>query len=88
MTYNTFPWPDLSTKPEPGTPEHKVKAAIETAAQTVLDARAQFQQGEKPSSLADLYDPLTMPPELLKAHQKLDKAVDVDHVGDHCVQLP
>jgi hypothetical protein len=38
----------------------------------VLDARAQFPT----SSLADLYDPLTMPPALLKAHQKLDAAVD------------
>ena len=46
--------------------------AIEQAAQCVLDARAQFAN----SSLADLYDPLTMPPALLKAHQKLDTAVD------------
>ena len=38
----------------------------------MLDARAQFPG----SSLADLYDPLTMPPALLKAHQKLDAAVD------------
>ena len=38
----------------------------------MLDARAQFAT----SSLADLYDPLTMPPALLKAHQKLDAAVD------------
>lgn len=38
----------------------------------MLDARAQFPQ----SSLADLYDPLAMPPALLKAHQKLDAAVD------------
>jgi hypothetical protein len=42
----------------------------------VLDARARFQTGAQPASLADLYDPLTMPPELLKAHQKLDAAVD------------
>jgi len=42
----------------------------------VLDARAQFQSGPQPATLADLYDPLTMPPELLKAHQKLDAAVD------------
>jgi len=40
-------------------------------AQTVLDARTQHPD----SSLADLYDPLTMPPELLKAHQALDRAV-------------
>jgi hypothetical protein len=38
----------------------------------VLDARAQFPD----ASLADLYDPLTMPPALVKAHQKLDAAVD------------
>ncbi|HOO36568.1 MAG TPA: hypothetical protein PKW92_06930, partial [Smithella sp.] len=43
-----------------------------TAAQGVLDARAQFPN----STLADLYDPLTMPPVLLKAHQTLDRAVD------------
>ena len=76
IVYNNFPWPDLPANPEPGTPAHKVRAAIEAAAQAVLDARAKFQQGDKPSSLADLYDPLTMPPVLLKAHQKLDAAVD------------
>jgi len=42
----------------------------------VLDTRAQFVS----SSLADLYDPLTMPPALLKAHQKLDTAVDAAYV--------
>jgi hypothetical protein len=62
IVYNNFPWPN---------PDEKQKAAIEAAAQGVLDARAQFEG----SSLADLYDPLTMPPELLKAHRKLDKAV-------------
>lgn len=75
LTYNTFPWPDLPEKLEPNqpqTPTHKAQAAIEKAAQAVLDARAQFPG----SSLADLYDPLTMPPALLKAHQKLDAAVD------------
>jgi hypothetical protein len=44
--------------------------AIEQAAQSVLDARAQFAD----ASLADLYDPLTMPSSLLKAHQKPDTA--------------
>jgi hypothetical protein len=63
LTYNTFPWPDA---------KDKNKAAIEVAAQAVLDARSAHQR----SSLADLYDPLTMPPELIKAHHKLDKAVD------------
>jgi hypothetical protein len=48
------------------------KSNIETAAQSVLDIRAQFSK----ATLADLYDPLTMPPVLLKAHHALDKAVD------------
>jgi hypothetical protein len=64
IVYNNFPWPK--------NPTDKQKQAIETAAQAVLDARAKFPD----SSLADLYDPLTMPPVLLKAHQALDKAVD------------
>ena len=54
----------------------KSHAAIEAAAQAVLDARAGFQSGDQPATLADLYDPLTMPPELLKCHQRLDAAVD------------
>ena len=45
----------------------------EAAAQNVLDVRAKFPD----ASLADLYDPNTMPPELVKAHQALDKAVDL-----------
>jgi hypothetical protein len=63
IVYNNFPWP---------TPKPKQKAAIETAAQAVLDARARFTQ----STLADLYDPVAMPPSLVKAHQRLDKAVE------------
>ena len=63
-TYNTFPWPDAPSETE--------KQKIESAAQAVLDARAEFSE----SSLADLYDPLTMPPVLVKTHQKLDVAVD------------
>lgn len=62
IVYNNFPWPEA---------DGKQKATIEPLAQAVLDARALFPE----SSLADLYDPLTMPPELLKAHQKLDRAV-------------
>lgn len=76
MVYNTFPWPELQPDAASGTPANKARTAIESAAQGVLDARAQFQQGEQLASLADLYDPLTMPPALLKAHQKLDAAVD------------
>jgi len=64
IVYNNFPWP-LN-------PTEKQKQAVEKAAQEVLDARAQFPN----SSLADLYDPNTMPPALVKAHQALDKAVD------------
>ena len=63
IVYNNFPWPECSDTQ---------RGKIEEAAQAVLDARAQFPQ----SSLADLYDPLTMPPVLVKAHQSLDRAVD------------
>ena len=64
IVYNNYPWPqDVSDK--------KIKA-IETAAQSVLDSRQQFQD----ATLADLYDPLIMPPVLLKAHRKLDVTVD------------
>jgi hypothetical protein len=48
------------------------KAAVTQTAQAVLDARAKYPE----STLADLYDPLTMPPELSKAHAKLDTLVD------------
>ena len=64
IVYNNFPWPD--------SPSDAQKQKIEAAARAVLDARAEFPD----SSLADLYDPLTMPPALVKAHQKLDAAVD------------
>lgn len=65
IVYNNFPWPE--------NPTDKQKETVEKAAQAVLDARAQFPN----SSLADLYDPNTMPPVLVKAHQALDKAVDL-----------
>ena len=65
LVYNSYPWPE---------PDVKRRAAIEVAAQAVLDARApRLAAG---ASLADLYDPLTMPAELLKAHQALDQVVD------------
>ena len=79
IVYNNFPWPDFpqsSKKNQPPAPVDKAQEAIETAAQAVLDVRAKFQSGDQPATLADLYDPLTMPPELLRAHQKLDAAVD------------
>ncbi len=65
IVYNNFPWPENPT-------EKQIKA-IEEAAQKVLDTRLEFPN----SSLADLYDPLTMPPALVKAHNELDKAVDL-----------
>lgn len=60
--YNNFPWP---------TPTAEQKATIEKTAQEILDARALYPD----CSLADLYDELTMPPELRKAHQRNDQAV-------------
>jgi hypothetical protein len=72
IVYNNFPWPGFAGEPL----SDKHKSAIEQSAQAVLDARAAFPT----SSLADLYDPLTMPPALLKAHQKLDTAVDAAYV--------
>ena len=62
VVYNNFPWP---------TPTEEQKAKIEETAQAILDARALYPD----SSLADLYDETTMPPELRKAHQQNDKAV-------------
>lgn len=62
IVYNNFPWCD---------PDEKQKAKIEKTAQMILDARALYPD----SSLADLYDELTMPPELRKAHQANDRAV-------------
>ena len=62
FVYNNFPWPSL-TKEQ--------KERIEKTAQMILDARNLYPD----SSLADLYDDLTMPPELRKAHQENDKAV-------------
>lgn len=63
IVYNNFPWPEA-------TPAQRAK--IETLAQAVLDARA----AHPTSSLADLYDPDTMPGNLRKAHAALDAAVD------------
>ena len=62
VVYNNFPWP---------TPTDEQKAKIKETAQAILDARALYPD----SSLADLYDETTMPPELRKAHQQNDKAV-------------
>ena len=63
IVYNNYPWPK---------PDETQQKRIEAAAQSILDARALYADS---SSLADLYDPLTMPPELRKAHQANDAAV-------------
>ena len=62
IVYNNFPWP---------TPTDEQRAKIEQTAQQILDARAKYPD----SSLADLYDELTMPVELRRAHQQNDRAV-------------
>ena len=62
IVYNNFPWPR---------PTDKQKQKIEKTAQGILDARTLYPN----NSLADLYDELTMPPELRRAHQENDKAV-------------
>jgi hypothetical protein len=64
LVYNNFPWPSP-------TPEQRKR--VEEKAQAVLDARKQFHE----ATLADLYDPLTMPPVLTRAHNELDRAVDL-----------
>jgi len=65
IVYNNYPWPE--------SPSAKQRAAVEAAAQAVLDARKKFPD----ATLADLYDPLAMPPALAKAHTHLDRAVDL-----------
>ena len=62
IVYNNFPWPEVS---------EEQRARIEQTAQAILEARALYPE----SSLADLYDELTMPPELRRAHQDNDRAV-------------
>lgn len=69
IVYNNFPWP---------TPTDAQKAKIEQTAQAILDARALYPD----CSLADLYDEVTMPPELRKAHQANDKAVMLSYGFD------
>jgi len=69
IVYNNFPWPEIT--------DDKQTTAIESAAQSVLDARAAFPD----STLADLYDPLTMPTALTKAHQNLDRAADAAYIA-------
>ncbi|MDO8434317.1 MAG: hypothetical protein Q7S58_18100 [Candidatus Binatus sp.] len=64
LVYNNYPWPEA--------PTDKQRAVVAESAQVVLDARKEFPD----ATLADLYDPLRMPPVLVKAHAELDRAVD------------
>jgi hypothetical protein len=63
LVYNNFPWPSSNEK--------QINTITESA-QAILDTRLLFPD----STLAELYNPSTMPPKLVKAHQKLDKAVE------------
>ena len=64
LVYNNFPWPEKISEAN--------RIRIESLSQSVLDIRAKFPA----STFADLYNSLSMPPALVKAHRELDKAVD------------
>lgn len=66
IVYNNYPWPK---------PDGKKRKGVANAAEAVISARAPYL--EDGATMADLYDPLAMPPDLVKAHQRLDKAVDL-----------
>jgi hypothetical protein len=65
IVYNNFPWPKNITE--------KQRKKVEEKAEKILSVRENFPE----NSLATLYNPLTMPPELVKAHQELDRVVDL-----------
>jgi hypothetical protein len=67
IVYNNFPWPE--------NPTDKQKTVVEEKAQIILNLRSEFSN----SNMADLYDPDGMPPALIKAHNELDKAVDLTY---------
>ncbi len=67
MVYNTFPWPN---------PTEKQRKSVKEKAQAVIDARAKYLPPHGTSTLADLYDPNTMPVALYRAHAELDRAVE------------
>ncbi|MCY2989256.1 MAG: class I SAM-dependent DNA methyltransferase [Planctomycetota bacterium] len=68
LVYNNYPWPEHTTDAK--------RKSVEAAARGVLDARSQFLPPKGSSTLAQLYDPLTMPAVLTKSHAALDRAVD------------
>jgi hypothetical protein len=65
--YNNYPWPEVT---------EEQRAGVERAAQAVLLERSIFLPPNGKSTLADLYDPVAMPPVLAKAHAELDRAVE------------
>jgi len=67
LVYNNFPWPDAIAEQ---------RERVEEKAQAVLAAREPHLPPRGLGTLADLYDPLAMPPELLRAHAELDRAVE------------
>jgi hypothetical protein len=67
LVYNNFPWPEASAEQ---------RERVEEKARAVLAAREPHLPPRGMATLADLYDPLAMPPELLKAHTELDRAVE------------
>ena len=69
LVYNSFPWPEA--------PISNRRAAVEKAARGILDAREEFLPPKGESTLAILYDPVSMPAKLVKAHRTLDRAVDL-----------
>ena len=68
LVYNNYPWPEHTTDAK--------RKSVEAAARGVLDARSQFLPPTGSSTLAQLYDPITMPAVLAKSHAALDRAVD------------
>ena len=84
IVYNNFIWPKLRTVAVSATGAGKWADAedrdstdeISAAAQTILDVRKKYLDADPDCTLAILYNPETMPPDLLKAHQRLDALVD------------
>jgi len=68
LVYNNYPWPESATA--------KQRAGVEKKAIGVLEARKQHLPPNGKNTLADLYDPIAMPPELVEAHAELDSVVD------------
>jgi len=90
IVYNNFPWPENPSEKQVKTVEEAAQKVLDVREKFMHPAgndiqatnpgnspAHQFTSSPPNASLADLYDPLTMPPELVKAHQELDKAVDL-----------